>query len=176
MSDYEQQARKYRKKAVLDVEAASFEKVAYGPSDIETLIPHRPPFRLVDSITGIDLAQEGIVGARTIDPADPVFQGHFPTYPILPGVLQIEMIGQLAICFYDFHKRRSIELPKESTELGVRALKIFHTLFQHEVLPGDTVTILAKLLEKDDYTFKGIGQVMNGSKVCTIAIAEFYIV
>ena len=64
----------------------------------------------------------------------------------------------------------------EPGELGVRALKIYHTLFQHEVVPGDTVTVAAKLLEKDDYTFKGIGQVVNGTKVCTIAIAEFYIV
>jgi 3-hydroxyacyl-[acyl-carrier-protein] dehydratase len=160
----------------MDPAAASFVTVDYGRSAIETLIPHRPPFLLVDRITGLDLEQEGIIGTRLVDPADPVFRGHFPTYPILPGVLQIEMIGQLAICFYDFHKRRSTEMPTRSTELGVRALKIYHTLFQHEVLPGDEVTISAKLLEKDEFTFKGIGQVLNGAKVCTIAIAEFYIV
>ena len=174
--DYEQQARKFRKKPILDIEASSLIKVDYDGPHIERLIPHRPPFLLVDRIFGIDLEQEGIAGSRYIDPADPVFAGHFPTYPILPGVLQIEMIGQLAICFYDFHKRGSTEMPGESVDLGVRALKIYHTLFQHEVLPGDEVTILAKLLEKDEYTFKGIGQVISGTKVCAIAIADFYIV
>ena len=174
--DYEQTARKFRKKPIMDFEAPTMAKVDFGKADIEKLIPHRDPFLLVDHITGIDLEQQGITGTRAIDPADPIFKGHFPTYPILPGVLQIEMIGQLAICFYDFHKRNSVKMSTEPSELGVRALKIYHTLFQHEVLPGDTVTIAAKLLEKDEYTFKGIGQVVNGTKVCTIAIADFYIV
>jgi 3-hydroxyacyl-[acyl-carrier-protein] dehydratase len=174
--DYEQQAKKYRKKSIVDMSAPSLVAVDYTRSDIEKLIPHRAPFLLVDRITGIDLEQECVVGTRHIDPDDPVFKGHFPNYPILPGVLQIEMIGQLAICFYDFHKRRSTQMPAQDVELGVRALKIYHTIFQHEMLPGDEATILAKLLEKDEYTFKGIGQVLNGTKVCTIAIAEFYIV
>ncbi len=158
------------------MDAPSLQAVSYGRSDIERLIPHRPPFLLIDEITGIDLAQLGIVGRRKIDPADPVFRGHFPDYPILPGVLQIEMIGQLAICLLDFLKRESIEMPKEKVDLGVRVLKIHHTLFQHEVLPNDEVTVMGKLIERDDYTFNGIGQVLNGTKVCTIAIAEFYIV
>ena len=174
--DYEKTARKQRKKPILDIEAPTMTRVSYGVDVIHTLIPHRDPFLLVDRIDGIDLVQQGIVGSRKVNPEDPTFRGHFPDYPILPGVLQIEMIGQLACCFHDFHKRQSTELSAGKTELGVRALKIYHTLFQHEVLPGDDVTIMAKLLDKDDYTFKGIGQVMSGAKVCTIAIAEFYIV
>ena len=174
--DYEKLAKKSRKKPILDMDAPSMVKVDYGKDIIEGLIPHRNPFLLVDRITGIDLNQEGIVGGRKIDPDDPIFKGHFPDYPILPGVLQIEMIGQLAICFYDFHRRQTPKISHERSELGVRALKIYHTLFQHEVLPGDDVDIYAKLMEKDDYTFKGVGQVINQGKVCTIAIAEFYIV
>ncbi len=174
--DYEKTAKKSRKKPVLDETAASMVKVSFGREDIQKLIPHREPFLLIDRIDGVDLTEGGIVGSRTIDPEDPVLKGHFPDYPILPGVLQIEMIGQLAICFYDFHKRRSTVIGNDIRELGVRALKIYHTIFQHEVLPGDTVQVMAKLLEEDEYKFKGIGQVINGGKVCTIAIAEFYIV
>lgn len=174
--DYEKIAKKKRKKPILDMDAPSMVRVDYNRKIIEGLVPHRDPFLLVDRITGIDLTEEGIVGGRKIDPNDPVFKGHFPNYPILPGVLQIEMIGQLAICLYDFHKRQNTKISNENSELGIRALKIYHTLFQHEVLPGDDVDIYAKLLEKDDYTFKGIGQVINKDKVCTIAIAEFYIV
>jgi formylmethanofuran dehydrogenase subunit C len=49
-------------------------------------------------------------------------------------------------------------------------------LFQNEVLPGDEVQITAKLMEEDEYKFKGIGQVIKKGVICTIAIAEFYIV
>ena len=151
-------------------------KVNYPLDDVKKLLPHREPFLLVDQIIGLDFEQQGIWGARKIDAQDPIFKGHFPDYPIWPGVLQIEMIGQLAICYFDFHKRKSVELRKDRSSLGIRALKIYHTLFQHEVLPDDEVHILAKFLEEDEYKFKGIGQVINDGKVCTIAIAEFYIV
>ncbi len=174
--DDEKLAKKCRKKPILDLEAPTMSRVGYGLEEVKMLLPHRPPFLLVDRIAGVDLEQQGIWAERKIDPEDPVFQGHFPSYPILPGVLQIEMIGQAAICYYDFHKRKSVEMRGVASELGVRALKIYHTLFQHEVLPNDEVRILAKFLEEDDYTFKGIGQVVTGGKVCTIAIADFYIV
>ena len=174
--DDERLAKKSRKKPILDLTAPSMRKVDYPTSDVKRLVPHREPFLLIDRIDDIDLEQKGIVGSRRINPDDPVFSGHFPDYPIWPGVLQIEMIGQLAICYYDFHKRKSYDLSAEESRLGVRALKIYHALFQHEVLPGDSVQILAKFLEEDEYKFKGIGQVTNDGKVCTIAIAEFYIV
>ena len=174
--EYEKIAKKNRKRGVLDTDAPSYVKVSFGREDIKKLVPHREPFLLVDRIDGIDLEQGGIVGGRRIDPSDPVFRGHFPDYPILPGVLQIEMIGQLAICYYDFHKRKSTEIGDDIRTLGVRALKIYHTIFQDEVRPGDDVQIMARLLEEDEYKFKGIGQVIKPGKVCTIAIAEFYIV
>jgi 3-hydroxyacyl-[acyl-carrier-protein] dehydratase len=173
--DHEKTTKKYRKKPILDMGAASMTSVSYNTEDIKKLIPQREPFLLLDRIEGVDLEQEGIVGSRRIDPEDPIFKGHFPDYPILPGVLQIEMIGQLSICLSNFHRRQCIEIDEKPSELGVRALKIYHTLFQHEVLPGDEVRIMGKLIEKDDYTFKSIGQVLNQSKICTIAIAEFYI-
>jgi 3-hydroxyacyl-[acyl-carrier-protein] dehydratase len=174
--EYEKLAKKMRKRPLLDLDAPSMTRVDYDIDAVKRLLPHRDPFLLVDRIEGIDLTEQGLVGARKVDPDDPIFRGHFPDYPILPGVLQVEMIGQVAICFYDFHKRDSTELRNTQSALGVRALKIYHTLFQHEVLPGDEVKIVVRLLEEDEYKFKGIGQVINGGKVCTIAIAEFYIV
>jgi len=53
-------------------------------------------------------------------------------------------------------------------------VRILHVLFQHEILPGDTVTIICKHLEGDDYIGKGIGQIVKQDRICTVAIAEFY--
>lgn len=144
---------------------------------IERLIPHRAPFRLIDRIEVVDFAQCAIAGSRAMDPRDPVFAGHFPDYPLYPGVLQVEMIGQLAVCYHVMAQRRSVELPPPGAELKVRALKIEHALFQHELRPGDQATILGRLLEADDFRFRGIGQVIKaGGEVCTVVVAEFFIV
>ena len=63
-----------------------------------TMIPHRDPFLFVDKITALDVHGNRIRGRRFISPDDPLFRGHFPGNPIYPGVLQLEMIGQLALC------------------------------------------------------------------------------
>jgi 3-hydroxyacyl-[acyl-carrier-protein] dehydratase len=64
-------------------------------SKIETLIPHRPPFLWIDRVE--ELAP-GVrcVAVKFVDPANPVFAGHFPAKPILPGVFLIEAVAQAA--------------------------------------------------------------------------------
>ena len=174
--DFEKLARKYRKKLVVDGSSPTAVDVGFGRDQITKLIPHREPFLLCDRIDTIDFEQQTITGRRTINPGDPVFEGHFPGYAIYPGVLQVEMIGQLAVCYYVLAKDRSLKLEGKDTELNVRALKINHALFQHELRPNDEAIILGKVLETDEFTFQGIGQVVCGGKVCTVVIAEFFIV
>ncbi|HEY1660438.1 MAG TPA: 3-hydroxyacyl-ACP dehydratase FabZ [Candidatus Sulfotelmatobacter sp.] len=64
-------------------------------TEIETLIPHRPPFLWIDRVEELE---PGIrcVAVKFVDPANPVFAGHFPAKPILPGVLLIEAVAQTA--------------------------------------------------------------------------------
>jgi 3-hydroxyacyl-[acyl-carrier-protein] dehydratase len=172
--DYEKLARNFRKKPVADTSTAV--TINYGKEEIKKLIPHRDPFLLIDKIDRIDLKEKAISGKRYINPDEPLFKGHFPDYPIYPGVLQLEFVGQLAIAYYSLAKNNSIEIIDDNSKLGVRALKVLHALFQHEVLPGDEVQILAKVLEEDEYKFRGIGQIIKDDKICTIVIAEFFIV
>jgi 3-hydroxyacyl-[acyl-carrier-protein] dehydratase len=150
--------------------------VNYGREDIKKLIPHREPFLLIDKVEKVDLKEKAVSGKRFISPEEPLFDGHFPDYPIYPGVLQLELVGQLAIAYYSLAKNNSVEIKGDNSRLGVRALKVLHALFQHEVLPGDEVQIIAKVLEEDEYKFRGIGQVIKEDKICTIVIAEFFIV
>jgi len=64
-------------------------------SEIETLIPHRPPFLWIDRVEELEPGVR-CVAVKFVDPADPIFAGHFPARPILPGVFLIEAVAQTA--------------------------------------------------------------------------------
>lgn len=174
--EYEKIAKKYRKNAIVDTSLETVQQVSLKKDVIEKLLPHRHPFLFVDEITHIDFKEDTIMGKRLIDPNDPIFKGHFPDYPIYPGVLQIETIGQLALCLYSLKQIGGIDIEGKKFDLNVRFLKVNHTLFQDEVLPEDEIIIQGKFLNSDDFTCQGIGQIIKGDKICTISIGEFYIV
>jgi 3-hydroxyacyl-[acyl-carrier-protein] dehydratase len=64
-------------------------------NEIETMIPHRPPFLWIDRVEKLEPGVS-CVSVKLIDPKDPIFAGHFPAKPILPGVLLIEAVAQTA--------------------------------------------------------------------------------
>ncbi len=76
--------------------------VAFGRPDLERLLPHRGSMLLLDDITHVDPVVGRLVGHRRIAADDPVFRGHFPDAPVYPGVLQVEMSGQLGLCVHHF--------------------------------------------------------------------------
>lgn len=63
--------------------------------EIQTLLPHRYPFLLVDRITEL-VPEEKIVGIKNVTINEPFFQGHFPGNPVMPGVLIIEALAQVS--------------------------------------------------------------------------------
>jgi 3-hydroxyacyl-[acyl-carrier-protein] dehydratase len=64
-------------------------------NEIERMIPHRPPFLWIDRVEELEPGVR-CVAVKFVDPADPIFAGHFPAQPILPGVLLIEAVAQTA--------------------------------------------------------------------------------
>ncbi len=64
-------------------------------SEIETMIPHRAPFLWIDRVEELEPGVR-CVAVKFVDPADPIFTGHFPAKPILPGVFLIEAVAQTA--------------------------------------------------------------------------------
>ncbi|MGA2744245.1 MAG: 3-hydroxyacyl-ACP dehydratase FabZ [Candidatus Sulfotelmatobacter sp.] len=64
-------------------------------SAIEAMIPHRPPFLWIDRVEELEPGVR-CVTVKFVEPADPIFAGHFPANPILPGVFLIEAVAQTA--------------------------------------------------------------------------------
>ncbi len=171
---YEKWIRAGRRRPVY-VPGESAIKVDFGREEIERMLPHRDPFLLVDHIDTVDLKEEGLRGTRRIDPNDPIFAGHFPDYPVYPGTLMMEMIGQASICLHHLLIKGEAKITPEDKPQELRLLKLHHALFQAEVLPGDEVTLLAKMVEHDSYTVTCIGQVMKGDAICAMGIMEVYL-
>jgi 3-hydroxyacyl-[acyl-carrier-protein] dehydratase len=115
-------------------------------SEIESLIPHRPPFLWIDRVEELEPGVR-CVAAKFIDPANPIFAGHFPAQPILPGVLLIEAVAQTAGVMLG-----SVEMTRSSStsqaakpSTGVALLAAVNRFkFLKPVTPGQEIRIETK--------------------------------
>ena len=111
-------------------------------NEILSLIPHRAPFLLVDSVT--DFIQDtSCVGHKFIGSNEWFFQGHFPGNPVMPGVLQVEAIAQTACVLV----AKSFQLKYGHIPTGCLFASIDRARFKQIVLPGSTLRMEVKLLK-----------------------------
>jgi beta-hydroxyacyl-ACP dehydratase FabZ len=109
--------------------------------EIASILPHRYPFLLVDRILEMEPGRK-IVGIKNVSVNEPFFQGHFPDYPIMPGVLIIEAMAQVAgvLAF-----RSS---PKESAGKLVYFIGIDRAKFRKPVTPGDQLRMEVEVIQE----------------------------
>jgi 3-hydroxyacyl-[acyl-carrier-protein] dehydratase len=124
--------------------------------DIEAAIPHRPPMRLLDEIISRD--PQRIVCKKTFSPDDFFVQGHFPDYPIVPGIIQCECCLQAGAILLS-------EAAAEARGMVPVATRMDGVKFKKMVRPGDTVMIDVTLKERLGAAYFLTGKVLLGDKV-----------
>jgi 3-hydroxyacyl-[acyl-carrier-protein] dehydratase len=125
-------------------------------TDIEALIPHRDPFLWIDEVVEID--EQRIRAKKKIEDALDVFRGHYPRFPILPGVLQIEAAFQAgAILIAKTQQVGEGQVPVVT--------RLNNTKFRAMVKPGDTLDIEVELTETVSNAFFLKGKVSVDGKV-----------
>ena len=117
--------------------------------EIKRIIPHRYPFLLVDQITECDM-ESRIVGIKNITINEPFFQGHFPNFPLMPGVLIIEALAQVACIL-------ALKTLKKEGHGSVFFTGIDRAKFRQPVRPGDQLRLeLTKVKERGTlFRFQG---------------------
>jgi len=107
-------------------------------NSIRKLLPHRPPFLLVDRIFHID--DESVAGIKNVTMNEPFFVGHFPEEPVMPGVLIVEAMAQCG----GILALRSVPDPEK---YSTYFMKIDSVRFKRKIVPGDTLQFELRLLE-----------------------------
>lgn len=109
-------------------------------SEIMKMIPHRYPFLLVDKVIEI-VPSSSIVGIKNVTFNEPQFMGHFPDKPIMPGVLMIESLAQVAAVLV------ATTINAKPNENEVYFMAIEGAKFRKVVVPGDTLHLHAKITQ-----------------------------
>lgn len=115
------------------------------------MLPHRPPFLMVDRVTKIEGNQ--IVAVKQVTMGEPFFAGHFPGHPIMPGVLQLEAIAQVA----------GILMMKQAENAGKIAyfMSAENVKWRKPVRPGDSLVITVDMT-------KARGKIGKAKGVCSV--------
>jgi 3-hydroxyacyl-[acyl-carrier-protein] dehydratase len=128
-------------------------------NQIMSILPHRYPFLLVDRVLEIERKQR-IVAIKNVTINEPFFQGHFPGYPIMPGVLVVEAIAQAGGLLI------LTELPDPDNTLMVFT-GIDGARFRRPVVPGDQLRIEVTAINWRSRAVKMLGiATVNGKVVC----------
>src|SRR5256885_7908697 len=126
-------------------------------NEIRRILPHRYPMLLVDRI--VELEAERIVGIKNVTANEPFFSGHFPDFPVMPGVLIIEAMAQVAGVLV------LNQIPDRKSKLVLLA-SIEEAKFRKPVRPGDQLRIEMKVAKRKATIAKMFGTAtVNGAVV-----------
>ena len=125
--------------------------------EIKRLIPHRYPFLLIDKVENIIIGKSAS-GIKNVTVNEPYFTGHFPSSPVVPGVLQIESMAQTAAVLV----AKSLNV-SDSTAL-VLLTTIDKAKFRKPVVPGDVMLLAISVQKMRNNLWKFKGEVIVDSQ------------
>ena len=129
-----------------------------GPAAIRELIPHRYPFLLVDRVEELEPGARA-VGIKNVTQNEPFFQGHFPDYPVMPGVLIVEAMAQVGAVGVMTLEEYQGKLALFAGIDGVR--------FRRQVIPGDVLRMEVEISRLRGRIGRGKGSAtVNGERAC----------
>ena len=132
--------------------------------EILARIPHRYPFLLVDRAEDYR-PHQSIVGIKCVTVNEPFFQGHFPGYPVMPGVLIVEALAQTGAVLM------SKSLDVDTRGKTILFMSVDNCRFRQPVRPGDVIRMHVEVLRARGDVFKFRGRALVDEKVA--AEAEF---
>ncbi len=162
------------KRELIELPAENTIQVSYNKVDIYKIIPHRPPFDFLSSISAINLTYQTIEVQSNVAIDDPVFAGHFPDEPVYPGVFQIETMGQAGLCLAYFVISNTTNIDQNNEPVKGLFTRVHNAGFVRAIKPGDQLTIRATLIENDDFFGILSSQVLIGQEICSHSILEVY--
>ena len=131
--------------------------------EIMSLLPHRYPFLLIDRVVEME-RKTRIVAIKNITINEPQFQGHFPNFPIMPGVLMVEAIAQAGGALL------LSEIPDRDSKLMLFT-SIENARFRRPVTPGDQLRIEVTVLNWRTRAVKMLGNItVDGKLVCDAVV------
>ena len=133
-------------------------------NEIIKLIPHRHPFLMIDKVTNIVLNQS-ITGIKSVTINEPFFPGHFPEYPVMPGVLILESMAQTAACLVSYQDK-SLSSNNLVFFTGIEKAK-----FKKPVIPGNELVLKINLISNKRSFYKFNGEAFIQNKL--VASSEF---
>ena len=119
--------------------------------EIKRVLPHRYPFLLVDRILSMELGKH-IVGLKNVTVNEPFFAGHFPNNPIMPGVLIVEAMAQVAGIL------ALLSAPENLGNQNLFLMSLDKVRFRRPVVPGDQLILDLKVLRGGKKFFKMEGK------------------
>jgi 3-hydroxyacyl-[acyl-carrier-protein] dehydratase len=132
---------------------------------IQALIPHRPPFLLVDRILEIEPGKR-IVGLKEVSlERDDFLRGHFPDYPVMPGVLMVEALAQTGAVL--------VMLDPAQRQKTLLFARIDNCRFRQQVRPGDSLRLEVEVTSFRDPVGKAHGRALIGDKLACEADLTF---